>query len=31
MTDAKETGETLRAYADAWLAADVEKVLGANG
>jgi hypothetical protein len=29
MADAKETGETLRAYADAWLAADVEKVLGA--
>lgn len=29
MADATETGETLRAYADAWLAADVEKVLGA--
>jgi len=29
MANAKETGETLRAYADAWLAADVEKVLGA--
>jgi len=29
MADAKETGKTLRAYADAWLAADVEKVLGA--
>ena len=29
MADARETRETLRAYADAWLAADVEKVLGA--
>ena len=29
MTTPKETGETLRAYADAWLAADVENVLGA--
>jgi hypothetical protein len=29
MADAKVTGETLRAYAEAWLAADVEKVLGA--
>ena len=29
MADAKETGETLRSYADAWLEADVEKVLGA--
>ena len=29
MADAKETGETLRAYADAWLAGDLEQVLGA--
>ncbi|MFM8527036.1 MAG: nuclear transport factor 2 family protein [bacterium] len=29
MADAKETGEVLRAYADAWLAGDLEKVLGA--
>ena len=29
MADAKETGETLRAYADAWLAGDLEEVLGA--
>ncbi len=29
MADAKETGETMRAYADAWLAGDLEQVLGA--
>lgn len=28
MADSQETGETLRAYADAWLAADLEQVLG---
>lgn len=28
MADSRETGETLRAYADAWLAADLEQVLG---
>jgi len=27
MADGKEIGETLRAYADAWLAADLERVL----
>ena len=29
MADAKETSEVLRAYADAWVAADLEEVLGA--
>jgi len=29
MADARETGETLRSYADAWLAGDLEQVLGA--
>lgn len=29
MSGSKDTGETLRAYADAWLAADVENVIGA--
>ena len=29
MADAKETGEVLRSYADAWLAADLEQVLSA--
>ncbi|MBU3673802.1 MAG: nuclear transport factor 2 family protein [Solirubrobacteraceae bacterium] len=28
VADSQETGETLRAYADAWLAADLEQVLG---
>ncbi len=28
MADSKEIGEALRAYADAWLAADLERVLG---
>jgi hypothetical protein len=28
MADSKAIGETLRAYADAWLAADLERVLG---
>ena len=29
MSDSEETGKTLRSYAEAWLAADLEKVLGA--
>ncbi|MFM8762165.1 MAG: hypothetical protein ACKOFC_02690 [Solirubrobacterales bacterium] len=28
MSDAQETADTLRAYADAWLAGDLEQVLG---